>query len=81
VDKSDIDEIIDEHLVHGRIVERSAHLKSATQSRLSIGRTGGRLEIVATIRGGAPRRRSGGASHPLTAGTLENKVVQTLAKA
>ncbi|HEV8261975.1 MAG TPA: alpha/beta fold hydrolase [Burkholderiales bacterium] len=57
-------------------------MKSATQSRLSIDGPAGRLEIVADDPGEARRGVALVAHpHPLYGGTLENKVVQTLAKA
>ena len=57
-------------------------MKSATQSRLSIDGPAGKLEIVANDPGGARRGVALVAHpHPLYGGTLDNKVVQTLAKA
>ena len=57
-------------------------MKSATQSRLSIDGPAGKLEIVANDPGGARRGAALVAHpHPLYGGTLDNKVVQTLAKA
>jgi alpha/beta superfamily hydrolase len=57
-------------------------LKSATPSRLSIDGPAGRLEIVVNDPG-EPRRGVALVAHPhpLYGGTLDNKVVQTLAKA
>jgi len=57
-------------------------LKSATQNRLSIDGPAGKLEVVANDPGGARRGVALVAHpHPLYGGTLDNKVVQTLAKA
>lgn len=57
-------------------------MKSATPSRLSIDGPAGRLEIVVNDPG-EPRRGVALVAHPhpLYGGTLDNKVVQTLAKA
>ncbi len=57
-------------------------MKSASQSRLSIDGPAGKLEIVANDPGEARRGVALVAHpHPLYGGTLDNKVVQTLAKA
>ena len=57
-------------------------MKSATQSRLSIDGPAGRLEIAVNDPGDARRGVALVAHpHPLYGGTLDNKVVQTLAKA
>ena len=57
-------------------------MKTATPSRLSIDGPAGKLEIVANDPGGARRGVALVAHpHPLYGGTLDNKVVQTLAKA
>ena len=57
-------------------------MKSAIQNRLSIDGPAGRLEVVANDPGGTRRGVALVAHpHPLYGGTLDNKVVQTLAKA
>ena len=88
VDQSDIDEIIEEHIVHGRIVERLRC--DAEARRLAVDGPAGRIEIavdhpsVFPTEGAAEEAARGIAliahPHPLFGGTLDNKVVQTLAR-
>ena len=82
VDRADIDEIIEEHLRHGRIVERLRISMRASTRREFVAGPAGRIECAVDAPAGAPRGTALVAHpHPLFGGTLDNKVVQTLARA
>ena len=90
VDKADIDEIIEEHLVHGRDRRAAAHMTvRRPPERLAVDGPAGKIEVVIDHPSvfpteGADEPARGIAlvahPHPLFGGTLDNKVAQTLAR-
>jgi lipooligosaccharide transport system ATP-binding protein len=81
IDRDDIDEIIDRHVVKGEYRRAASDLTPRTTRRATIDGPAGPLEVVFNVPDEAP---AGIAlvTHPHSqqGGTLDNKVVQTLAK-
>ena len=81
VDRADIDEIIDRHVLKRRDRREAPHLTPKTTERCTIDGPAGALEIALNVPAHAPRGIALVAHpHPLQGGTLDNKVAQTLAK-